>query len=105
MEGEGGVSSTAGHLAPRIADHEEEARLGWWRCRMNLRPLVCKSWADRVPQCAHGVPPREIFGGGLKSSAVVPRSLLHTAAVPVEHLGVNADCPSVRVPGSVIACR
>jgi len=40
-------------------------------------PLACKSWADRVPQCAPGVPPRKIFRRGAGPSALILGSLLH----------------------------
>jgi hypothetical protein len=44
---------------------------------LNCRALACKSWADRVPQCACGVPPRRIFERDVRPSAVVLGSLLH----------------------------
>jgi hypothetical protein len=50
---------------------------GWAQQDSNLRPLACKSWADRVPQCARGVPPRRIFGRDVGPAAVVLGSLLH----------------------------
>jgi hypothetical protein len=64
-------------------------------------PLACKSWADRVPQCAPGVPPRKIFRGDLESYAVVLESLLHRcfmAAAPVDHLSVKAASRRYAVP-------
>lgn len=48
-------------------------------CQVALSPrtLACKSWANRVPQYAPGVPPRKIFGGDLGPFAVVLGPLLH----------------------------
>jgi hypothetical protein len=37
----------------------------------SIEPLACKSWADRVPQCAPGASPRKIFGRDVGPSAVV----------------------------------
>lgn len=72
---------------------------------LNLRPLGCKSWTDRVPQCSCGVPPRKIFGRDVEPSAVFLGSLLHDcymAATPVNHLGVKAGgCPPVEIPQPV----
>ena len=72
----------------------EEGRLGsqtagpdWWAQQdLNLRPLACKSWADRVEQCVLGVRPRRIFGGDLGPSAVVVGPLLHDCYMVVGRL-------------------
>ena len=49
----------------------------WEAVGLDLRSIACKSWADRVPQCACGLLARKIFERDVGPYTVFMGSLLH----------------------------